>query len=1246
MTTALCAIHLSSLDENAFEEWLRVYMQEVYGLLLPPQRNGRSGQAQAGVDLMFRNAQGEWVGVQAKAYRKKPLTASLLDAEIAAAHEFEPPLTHYVVCTLNERNAALQAHARGATINGHTNVTVLALQDLAEEASRRQPLMQDLLRRASPDYLNAMRSLLQPPHAPALAVASADLNLIEDPTLRTIGAWIDVGNPQRALAELASYEGSANREQRMIIEVRARFALGDLDAVVQVARDEASQGAPNPVLLAHGAHAVALKGDQKSAEIWLTQAMAIASPKEKPQVVGAYLRAHAQLGDVNVEALERFATSTLGDALPVALALADTAFQMGELDAAIHWYERARAREAHWPVGARGNELGARIWRLIRAKDAGVSIDVPLGECVAQLAAMLAEPTLQANGLRQPLLVNLGHARRTLGDFQGAATAWDEALKLPGAPELLWIHRCMLSAIEGVPLPSEEVIALCTRSHTSSLVLASACTTLGQTERAGTLVDAVLADDGVSKDDRVRAHIERIRLESSGQDDRVTPAHVTTMLSLVDPANPSLPLFVWLIGNFPATGPDQGNVVRAAVHDLASRLQIDPAQRVALADDLLRVQLDETAVAWLDDIEREAWPNRECVTQLGGALTLLRIYTRTFRFDDARGLVHRLIEQYPLNATAVLQCARALYNAGDRQGAYGVLTDAIRRGVQDGNVIGSWARLAVMLKQRRKAHRLLRELQLAPRNPGEYAELLQAHALLGVRSDGGVNITSATQVTPENAVAVFASGLLHHSPKPSRVAYGRIVHVRIAQDEAVRMDEQVLLQQEVGDGVPGVRAFASTSFPWVAELLGAQVGETRILTGPPFAGCSATIVDVVGSDRWGVMQAAQMVNLLPPATTGVETITGDLDRLRERLSQQVNAQRLAKENALRLASANGAAICIVATASNGNPRDLLRESPPWTPTGYPGSTEDIIAADEALTQAERLVLDPVTLLLMIDIGAEVLLESLPKKPVMTPQAVWQLFDWWYELERHHRGTAGHATTTPNGDLVIIPVTAQQRRSVRDFWRRVRNAISQHIEIVEPPPLSKSDLLKCIPLVGKSVVSGMALAAVRGWAYVTEEGMLAAVANHIANAKATSLHRLFAIGTTRTWWRPSQAVIHMATLIRHGWSWVSFPVSMVRTALGLPASQRLRTVEPLFRQLKNAEPAIAVRTLFNLLSEIDKNVYLNVDPSRLRKLAIECLPRGLPREVRVQLARSFAQHNPSRTHRTSRRSLERWAADRI
>jgi len=118
--------------------------------------------------------------------------------------------------------------------------------------------------------------------------------------------------------------------------------------------------------------------------------------------------------------------------------------------------------------------------------------------------------------------------------------------------------------------------------------------------------------------------------------------------------------------------------------------------------------------------------------------------------------------------------------------------------------------------------------------------------------------------------------------------------------------------------------------------------------------------------------------------------------------------------------------------------------------------------------------------------------------------------------------------------------------------------------------------------------------------------------------------------------------HMATLIRHGWSWVSFPVSMVRTALHLPPPQRQKTVELLLRQIKKAEPAVAIRTLFDLLRDVDKNVYPDVDPSWLRKLAIECLPSSLSRETRPQLVQSFALRHPGRIHRASRRCLERWA----
>lgn len=1241
MSTALCITHLRSLDDNAFEEWLCLYFQVVYDLRSPPQRNGRSGQAQAGVDIMFCNADGEWFGVQAKAYTRTILTPAMLDKEIKSAHAFAPPLSHFVVCTLNDRDAGLQAHARGAIIHGKANVSVLAVQDLAEEASRRSSLTADLLKRADSGYLDAIRQFLQPSPTPALAAATPDSSFIDDQTLRAIGAWTEGGSPRRALEELAAYTGVANPAERLLVEVRARFALRELDQVIRVARDEASEAQPSALLLAVGAQAAALLSDWGSADVWLAQALAVASAEEKPQVVGAYLRVQAQRDGSKFGALEQFAASTLGDALPVALALADSAFQIGDLDAALGWYERARKRQAHWPLGAHANELGARIWKLIAARDAGGTVDTQLRDCASQLASILTDDALRAASMRQPLLINLGHARRVLGDFHGAAIAWDEALELPDAPPALWLHRCVLSASEGIPLPSEDLIQRWATTHIASLVLASACTTLGNTERASSIIDAVLADPTTSSNDRVVAQIECIRL-ASASDKRVTPNNVETMLALVDPKKPSLPLFAWLTWNFQAATGEQGSRVRAALVAMAAQLPLDGKQRVALAGDLLRSKLNEVAVAWLSDIEREAWADQARVTQRDGALVLLRMYAWTFRFDDARRLVAQLTVQFPQDASVALHCAIALYCAGDRLGAYEFLTAAIQRGIHDGDVIGNWARLAVMLKRRREAHRLLRDLQLTPRDPREYGQLLQTRALLGLRGSAGLKLTPASEVTPDNAGVLFSSGLLYRASKSPSVVYGCVVHLRIADGDAVRFDRDALLLDRPGNSLPGVVALTTTSCPWIAELIGAQVGETRTLTTAPFVGQNATIIDVVEADQWSIKQAAQLLRVLPPISTGVEAISGDIEALRNQLSQKVNANRRANEEVLTSASEQGVAISVIAAALHSSPRALLRACLPWHPTGHPGTTEEIDADDHALINCTRVVLDPVTLLLMVDIGAESLLAALPVKPVMTLQAVWQLFDWWYERERHHRGMVAHAVASADGSLVFVPVTTEWRRATQAFWQRVLNAITRQIELLQPPALDDPELRACVSVLGTPVISGMALAAAQGWAYVTEEAMLRAVATHIAHTNVGSVHRLLVVGAARGWWRQERTIAYLTTLMKHGWSWISFPVSMLDTALRLPAAQRRPTVELLLSRIKRADPAVSIGSLFVLLRDLDRGVYPSVDVDHLRRLIASSLPSGVPRKERLTFSRIFTRKHPGRLHRASRRCVERWA----
>ncbi len=78
------------------------------------QRNGRSGQPQAGVDIYGQpiNLGGRYAGVQCKRYEDDTLTAATVREEVAKAETFEPALAEYTIVTSERLDAALQRHMR------------------------------------------------------------------------------------------------------------------------------------------------------------------------------------------------------------------------------------------------------------------------------------------------------------------------------------------------------------------------------------------------------------------------------------------------------------------------------------------------------------------------------------------------------------------------------------------------------------------------------------------------------------------------------------------------------------------------------------------------------------------------------------------------------------------------------------------------------------------------------------------------------------------------------------------------------------------------------------------------------------------------------------------------------------------------------------------------------------------------------------------------------------------------------
>ena len=102
--------------------------------------NGRSGQAQAGVDIYgVPHAHENYRGVQCKGkddYQDKPLTEKEVDAEIEKARGFKPPLESFIIATTACKDAKIETYVREKDIesrrNGGFQIVLYCWEDLAD----------------------------------------------------------------------------------------------------------------------------------------------------------------------------------------------------------------------------------------------------------------------------------------------------------------------------------------------------------------------------------------------------------------------------------------------------------------------------------------------------------------------------------------------------------------------------------------------------------------------------------------------------------------------------------------------------------------------------------------------------------------------------------------------------------------------------------------------------------------------------------------------------------------------------------------------------------------------------------------------------------------------------------------------------------------------------------------------------------------------------------------------------------
>ncbi len=131
------------------------------------QRYGRSGQEQQGVDIYGRPAhlQGRYAGVQCKRYDEGRLTRKKIEAEIAKAERFSPPLAEYTIATTDRRDSKLQQIVRQIDEErlaaGKFSVHVIFWEDLCGQLSH--PANNDLLLKHYADWAHRFKDLPAPP---------------------------------------------------------------------------------------------------------------------------------------------------------------------------------------------------------------------------------------------------------------------------------------------------------------------------------------------------------------------------------------------------------------------------------------------------------------------------------------------------------------------------------------------------------------------------------------------------------------------------------------------------------------------------------------------------------------------------------------------------------------------------------------------------------------------------------------------------------------------------------------------------------------------------------------------------------------------------------------------------------------------------------------------------------------------------------------------------------------------------
>jgi len=1163
-------------------------LQKVFGAKDPALKYGRSGQAQHGVDVTVRIAEGV-IGAQCKAYTATPLTPAVLEEELRKAHTFDPALYRYVIVTSAPRDGKLSTWAFKARLDGRPAVQIWMWEDICDLLEQHD-LLGEYLLKVLP--VKALPSLIKAVGLESTLIFSSGSVATDADAQDEFAELLATG---RAEAVVDSLSNNHPTEAE-------RFALAR--ALVQLQRDDDARialiGCGGKKATALQALVAARLGDSRGSEEAIQAAFDQADSRDLGYIAAiAILRQLVADPDITLEGLASFVPTAVREHPAVLGALGDVASQRENHELAIELYRKAERLDRRPSTLRRVAILGNRLAGALSTISSGaftVSEATVRSELQSIRSAMrqeLLEPI--GTHLRAVLLFNDHSAALALGELGEALNSITQAIELKATDLAFWRRWALVSILRQSDVDA-DFMQCAPIDATLDLMLADVEVLGGDRQKARARIQRALSTEGL--DSALEARLIARQITLAGDDDHLTPQMASELFELTKSLRTPAPAVVRLVTALNQPGIEE--IAKAFFQWLnAADLQgLEEDDQLALVAAMIEEGHGREACRFLDLLRRRTY-RADGSIDAGVAPLLIRVASATLRRHEAAKVAKELATAG--SSYGLLLRASALEQFGEPAQALKELLES-HATQQSVSLLRRAAELGVLTNRLPQVRRILRSWSLPRVESAEAASALY-DTLVTLHDPRREALAEATLRSTEGihdlANTLVASTLRSRRSISRRVSANSLVTVRLSGGSQA--------EYWVGEGhspsqtAPGVN--------WLTPILGFEVGDSIELSIGPFAGQSATILATKRPEQILFERAIESAS----ASGSVRSYNGTTEQLIEQMREQLASQARARNESLAFASTNALPAVAMAQLLGRPPRLFLTAQDSWIPRSHSGLLSEYRAEAEELMGDCQWVIDPATVCLIVECQIQTAVAAGGKKPIVTAESRVALRKWQLSERQDKKGSRGWMYLDARGRLRIAELGAATRKANTNFWRRLWQFVERECVYAE----SATDdtmysLRNWADVLDGGSLSSIATSSDLGAVLLSDELVVRAAAKEIGS-KSASLRGVVLQAIDRRLLSVGQGIRAIAALCRTGRSFFSISGWMLTEALKLPSHERWPALRALLSTVRAGDP---ITTWPILLTALAHNARLRISTRRLgvderafAKLVFRSAPRS-------------------------------------